>query len=419
MTLRTLGFAFLWCASGPGVATEISASDGQLVLVGGTILASPTEDPITDGVVVIRDGTIAAVGRRGSVAIPRGVATLDCAGLTIVAGFWNSHVHFFERKWADAAAIPGPELAAQLGAMLTRFGFTSVFDLGSPWENTRRIRDRIESGEVSGPRIRSTGEGLVGKGALPPQMDLLVRVLGVMPPAVHEVGDGASALAASKKLLDAGTDGLKLHVAAQFPPFATLPDEVIRAAVQEAHRRPRPVFAHPQSREGLLAAANGGVDILAHTTPQSDPWDDTLLKAMRQANAALIPTLKIWIHQLRHDRASASEARARVVTEQLRAWLRSGGVTLFGTDVGGMDDYDPSDEYALMAEAGMTFREILASLTTTPAEKFGEAGRLGRIAPGFAADLVVLNGDPSRDPRALAAVRHTLRSGKVIYPAAR
>jgi imidazolonepropionase-like amidohydrolase len=80
-----------------------------------------------------------------------------------------------------------------------------------------------------------------------------------------------------------------------------------------------------------------------------------------------------------------------------------------------MGDYDPSGEYALMAEAGMSFRQILASLTTTPAERFGEPERQGRISPGLAADLVVLEEDPAMDVRHLAAVRYTIRGGKVIY----
>ncbi|HKG20731.1 MAG TPA: amidohydrolase family protein [Blastocatellia bacterium] len=412
-----LGFSILLSGlSRPAAGQARAAPDGQLVLTGGTIYASPDESPIPDGVLVIRDGKIVAVGRRGAVRIPNGVATLDCSGLTITAGFWNSHVHFFERKWADAANIPEPELAGQLQAMLTRYGFTSVFDLGSPWENTRRLRERIESGEVPGPRIHSTGEALIGKGWLPP--DIVLRVLGVMLFPAPEVSDAAEALAASKKLLDRGADGLKLHAAAQFPPFTPLPGEAIRAAADEAHRRNKPVFAHPTSREGLLAAVIGGVDIIAHTTPQSGPWDEAVLSAMRQAKVALIPTLKIWKYVLRHDRANLSELSARTGTGQLRAWLASGGTVLFGTDVGGMDEYDPGDEYALMAEAGMTFRQILASLTTAPAEKFGERGRLGRIAPGLVADLVALSADPSRDVRAFAAVRYTIRDGKLIYRAA-
>src|SRR5206468_726999 len=94
---------------------------------------------------------------------------------------------------------------------------------------------------------------------------------------------------------------------------------------------------------------------------------------------------------------------------QLRAWLAVGGTVLFGNDLGAVD-YDPGEEYALMAEAGMSFDQILASLTTSPADRFGESNKLGRIAEGLEADLVILKGDPSRDIRAWTAVQYTLRA---------
>jgi len=308
----------------------------ELVLTGGTVYAGPADEPIANGVVVIRDGRIAAVGREGSVPVSEGATVVDCSGLTVTAGFWNSHVHFMERKWADAANLPAPELSVQLHAMLTRYGFTSVFDTGSPWENTRRIRERIESGEVPGPRIRSTGEGLLGKGWLPPEV--VLRALGFIPFPLPEVANADDARAASKKILDGGTDGLKLFADAQFPPYATLQEDAIRAAVDEAHRRGKPVFVHPTSRAGLLAAVAGGVDVVAHTTPQSGPWDEAVLDAMGQAKVAVIPTLKLWKHLLRHDRVSLGNAQTQTSVGQLRAWLASGGLVLFGTDVGGVDD---------------------------------------------------------------------------------
>jgi imidazolonepropionase-like amidohydrolase len=89
---------------------------------------------------------------------------------------------------------------------------------------------------------------------------------------------------------------------------------------------------------------------------------------------------------------------------------------LFGNDLGAVDD-DPTEEYIRMAEAGMSFRQILASLTTAPAERFRESWRLGRVAPGLDADLVVLKDDASRDVKALAAVRYTLRAGKIVHAA--
>jgi imidazolonepropionase-like amidohydrolase len=394
-----------------------STSERQLALVGGTVYVGPTEEPIRDGVILIRDGKIAAVGSGKSLGkslkVPPGVKTLDCSGLTITAGFWNSHVHFTERKWADAANIPVAELSEQLQAMLTRYGFTNVFDTGSLWENTRRIRDRIESGEIPGPKIRSTGEILFPKGGSAKQE--ILDVVGAMRVQSPEVADSAEALAASKRLLDAGTDGIKLYAATWYPPFVALPESAMQAAVDEAHRNGKPVFAHPTNREALLAAVQSGIDVLVHTTPGSGPWDDAVLSAMKRGGVALIPTLKLWMYELRHDRTSVRDRFVRIAIGQLRAWLASGGVILFGTDVGYVSDYDPSDEYALMAEAGMNFRQILASLTTAPAERLGESKQRGRIAAGFAADLVVLNQDPSKDVRAFAAVRYTLRDGVVIY----
>ena len=150
--------------------------NAQLALVGGTIYASPTEEPIRNGVILIDGAKIVAVGRRASVRVPRGISVIDCTGSTITAGFWNSHLHFLERKWTDAATLPASELKRQLQSMITQYGFTSVFDTWSMWENTRRLRDRIESGEIAGPRIRSTGQAMFPKGAAAtPQMEMAAR----------------------------------------------------------------------------------------------------------------------------------------------------------------------------------------------------------------------------------------------------
>ena len=356
-----LALAFLGSTSYGQPAKERT---DRLALVSGLIYTSPTEIPIRDGVILIQDGKIAAVGRRGSVTIPRGTRIIDCSGLTITAGFWNSHVHFLERKWANADKIPGPELRKQLEEMLTRYGFTSVFDTWSTWENTRRLRERIESGEVPGPRVRTTGEALIPKGGAPSQ--LTADVLGFAPYSVPEVTSPAEALAAASKLLDQGVDGIKMYVRTFPPPSPLLPENAVEAATREAHRRGKLAFAHPTDREGLLNAVRGGVDVIVHTTPQGGPWDETILTAMKQSNVALIPTLQLWGYETRHDRVSISDRFTENAIVQLRAWLAAGGTVLFGTDVGYMADYDPSEEYALMAKAGMDFRQILTSLTAQP-----------------------------------------------------
>jgi imidazolonepropionase-like amidohydrolase len=124
----------------------------------------------------------------------------------------------------------------------------------------------------------------------------------------------------------------------------------------------------------------------------------------------------IWKYFARHDRISAQDQTTNTELDQLRAWIAAGGTVLFGNDLGAVD-YDPSEEYILMAQSGMSFRQILASLTTTPAERFGESKSLGRIAEGFQADLTILKDDPSRNIRALAGVQYTIRAGKIIYRA--
>ena len=164
-TLFILGVVILSGFLGTRAISQSPNTDAQLALVGGTIYTSPTEEPIRNGVILIDGGKIAAVGRRASVRVPRGTNVIDATGSTITAGFWNSHVHFLERMWTDPATIPASDLTRQFQMMLTQYGFTSVFDIWSSLENTRQLRDRVESGEVAGPRIRSTGPAMFPRGA--------------------------------------------------------------------------------------------------------------------------------------------------------------------------------------------------------------------------------------------------------------
>lgn len=227
-------------------------------------------------------------------------------------------MHFFERKWADAAAIPAPELARQLDNTLASYGFTSVFDLGSPWENTRRLRERIEAGEVAGPHIRSTGPGLISPGAGPP--DLVLAMMGVMKTPLPEIADVPHASEVSRKLLDEGADGIKIFLKPASACAPSFPDGALDAVVGEARLAGKPVFVHPTSGEDVLTAARSGVDVVAHTTPHSGPWTEAILRAMRDAGAALTPTLTLWEHFSRHDRLSAREEITKTAVGQLAAW---------------------------------------------------------------------------------------------------
>jgi imidazolonepropionase-like amidohydrolase len=110
----------------------------------------------------------------------------------------------------------------------------------------------------------------------------------------------------------------------------------------------------------------------------------------------------------------ASDGR-REVLDQVIQYARMGGQILFGTDVGFLSEYNPVREYELMEASGLTWRQILASLTSEPAKRFDESGRRGGISPGMEADLVALGSDPMSGARAFGDIRYTIRAGRVIY----
>jgi imidazolonepropionase-like amidohydrolase len=397
-------------------AHDAPRAAGTLVLTRGRVQPDPGRAAIEDGVVVIDGGTITAVGARSTVGAPARARVLDCAGATVLAGFWNSHVHFTGTAFRDAASAPAAQLASALRTMLVSHGVVHAVDTGSFLRDTLALRSRIETGEIAGPSIRTAGAGLAPAGGSP---------YYILPARLPEAASAEDAAAIVERELDEGSDVVKLFTGswARRDAIVVMPVDVVRAAVTVAHRRGKLVFAHPSNSAGARAAIEDGVDILAHTFPSEldgRPWDRALPPLMRERGMALIPTLKLFAYEL--ARAGLPPAVVERVTgnarEQLRAFAQLGGQVLFGTDVGYMTDDDSTDEYVAMQGAGLTYPAILAALTTAPAARFGVT-RTGRLATGMAADVVVVDGRPEDDIRALNRVRLVLRNGRLIYERAR
>ncbi|MGB9236667.1 MAG: hypothetical protein WCC04_19840 [Terriglobales bacterium] len=119
---------------------------------------------------MIRDGRIAAVGPSAEVKSPRisrSVTVINCNGRIVTAGFWNSHVHFTEDIWKNAAGADPAQLKEHMQAMLTRWGFTTVFDTASFIANTNALRGFVNGGKIPGPRIFTVGEPLYPKNGIP------------------------------------------------------------------------------------------------------------------------------------------------------------------------------------------------------------------------------------------------------------
>ncbi len=402
------------------VSGHIALASDVTVLRGAKIYSAPDTEPIENGVIVMREGRITEVGARDTIQVPSGSSASSCSGGIITAGFQNSHVHFTEEKWKGAAGQDATQLERNLTAMLTRYGFTTVVDTASDVDNTAALRKRIERGEIRGPRIFTAGWALYPPDgipfylrSLPPELLQQLRQPATAEAAIADVRDN----------LKHGADLTKLFIATPQADKTVkyMPAPIAAAAAAETHRRGRLVFAHPTDVAGIRAAIAAGVDVLAHTTLGNEKllWEPDLVQDMITHDLAVIPTLKLWRYEL-----TKAHVPERIITlavgdtqQQLQAFSDAGGQVLFGTDVGYMTDYDPTDEYVLMLKAGLTSMQILASLTTAPAARFKEDSRRGRIAPGMDADLVVLGADPALDVRGFAQVRCVFRTGVRIYTA--
>jgi imidazolonepropionase-like amidohydrolase len=383
----------------------LAADKGSIAVYGCKLYPSPTAPAIQNAIVLIEDGKITAVDQFGKLPVsfigdaPR----ISCAGKVIVAGFWNSHVHF-ETGWHNADTAPAKDLESHMQEMLTEWGFTTVWDLGSDPANTLALRRRVEAGEVPGAQILMAGDIFPKNGHpvyLPPEMQLPEAAT---PQEAEQMAQG---------YMKMGLDGVKLFTGAFMgnKPVVNMDTSIVKAAVDVAHAQGKPVFTHPQNDAGVDHALAGGVDILAHTIPSEGHFTEGQLSQMKRQHTALIPTLTLWTTVVSDPAVQEQLVDAGVY--ELKQYFSQGGTILFGTDVGFQSKYDTSQEFEFMGRA-MGWQDILASLTTNPAMLF-KASTKGKVEKGMDGDLVVLDGDPATDVRNFAKVAYTIRAGKIIY----
>jgi imidazolonepropionase-like amidohydrolase len=183
-----------------------------------------------------------------------------------------------------------------------------------------------------------------------------------------------------------------------------MPLDVARAAVAVAHANHQIAFAHPSNLEGVRIAMESGVDVLAHAPDTVDGVDDALLTELVAHHMSMIPTLKLF-----SDEDTIPRIRAIVLK-----FHQLGGPLIFGTDTGFSTDYDLTEEYRQLQLAGLSFKDVLAMLTTAPAKRFGRKDE-GRVAAGQPGDLTILSADPAQSLTAFTQVRYTIRGGQVIF----
>ncbi len=141
------------------------AGAADLRITGARVYSSPGAPALVDATVVVRDGVIAAVGPSGTIVADPSARVIPGDGLVVVAGLWNSHVHLLLPAMARPAAENAAALSSEIEAMFTRWGFTTIFDIGSLPGVAIELRRRIARGELRGPSILTVDAPFFPNGA--------------------------------------------------------------------------------------------------------------------------------------------------------------------------------------------------------------------------------------------------------------
>ncbi|HEY3261500.1 MAG TPA: amidohydrolase family protein [Pseudonocardiaceae bacterium] len=401
--------------------TTIVTQRRRLTALRAAWLFDGTSAALTANPVVVLDGTtIVAMEPRGT--IPDGAQVVDLAGATLLPGLVDTHVHLAFDASRDAvrnlaARDDGAALAAMADAARTAAGggVTTVRDLGDRNYLSLSLRDATPPGGplptivAAGPPITTPRGHCHYLGGTASGEDGLRR-------AVRE--HAARGVDVIKIMASGGNLTPGTHP--ELPQFTVAE---LRAAVEEAHRHSLPITAHAHGTPAIAAAVAAGVDGIEHASFVSaegvDPAPAGLVQALVDQRVALGATA--GFAGGRTD-AMRPEMIARVphMLANFRRLYEAGASIVVGTDAG-VGPSKPHDvlrwAVAQLGDIGMGAAEALRTVTSTAAAVCGLGHRKGRLAPGFDADVVAVDGNPLVDPSALHRIRVVYVRGTAVRPA--
>ncbi|MFA6219749.1 MAG: amidohydrolase family protein [Erythrobacter sp.] len=386
---------------------------------------SPVRGPST---VIVTDGRIVSI-EDGFVGGPEGADMVQLAGKTLVAGLIDLHVHLTGDPGGDfwKEAVEPDEWGVVVGAKNARVtalaGFTTVREAGAGPESAFALRRGTAEGLIPGPRIVAAGVPLaiVGghgdvSGFRPEVNELLdagFTCTGVVECAqkvrlASQNGSDAIKITATGGVLSQQGRGLEAHFT----------DAEMKSIADTAHSLGLRVMAHAHGARGIEAAARAGIDSIEHGTY----IDEAAARAMRERGTVLVPTLMAFrgvTERLgKGIYTPVVETKIEAVAEVARSFLgkalKWGVPVAFGTDAGVYAHGRNAEEFGLMRAQGMTDRQALASATTMAARALGMEGEIGRLAPGYSADIIAVEGDPTMDVTVLEKVGWVMVRGRVI-----
>jgi imidazolonepropionase-like amidohydrolase len=374
--------------------------------------------------------------RDGLAPSEAGAELVDLSDAFVLPGLIDMHVHLLgiggdplqERLTAINRDVQDDLLQGVANARATlRAGFTTVRDLGSDPRSIRALRDAAAAGWVDAPTIVNAGLMISTTGGHGDARNGLAEVFAEAHGHQEHLCDGVEGCARAVRrqvglgaevVKFAATGGVLSNVSGGLGQAMTSPE--MAAIIETAHGLGRRVAAHSHADAGTRAAVEAGVDTIDHG---SFLVDETIA-LMRRRGTWLVPTMMASRTAVAQAEAGAlppavvpkaREAVAAAADSHRRA-VEAGVKIAFGTDTGVSRHGLNAQEFALMVEAGMSPAEAIRAATSDAAEALGRPDQLGRIAPGFAADIIAVDGDPLADVRQLEDVDFVMKAGRVVLP---
>lgn len=397
--------------------------------IGATIVAKNGKvESVLEGVDAPPPPSVAEARSRGAE-----VSEIDLRGFWVLPGLIDCHVHLATtidrearlRRFTDSNELTTLRAAANARATL-QAGFTTVRDLGAEPGVIFALRDAINDGFATGPRIIAAGRSIaVTGGHGDPTTGMRPDVFDE-PRFTDNLGDGADGCAkAVRRQVKLGADVIKLTATGGvLSPVNTgtgqhFTDAELKAIVETARSLNRKAAAHAHGTDGINAALRAGVASIDHGTY----LDDESIRLFKQTGAYHVPTMMAgaWVA----EKANEPGYYPRVVVpkalevgpkikEAVRKSHAAGVRIAFGTDAGVFPHGLNAREFALMVEAGMSPKDTLIAATINAADLLGLSEEVGTLDPGMQADLIAVEADPLSDVRTLERVRAVVKNGERV-----